>query len=143
MAKSDEMLNKAVEDGVPVFKDEYRGLGYKDPASVQAVGPSIVGHVAVSTLVFGRHPGGKQPPSGYEQGTETPTSLMQWCMDKLGASTKEAKGLSFVVARKIQKYGNQVYQGKRPAVPVESTVEKVNESLFEQVNEEVKNIFKI
>lgn len=141
MARIDEMLNKAVEDGVPVFHKEYRGMGYRNPSSVKAVGPEIVGHVAVSTLVFGRHPGGKQPPSGYEQGTETPTSLMQWCMDKLGASAKEAKGLSFVVARKIKLFGNQVYQGKRPPIPTESTVEKVNESLFEQVGEEVKTMF--
>lgn len=116
-------------------------MGYRDPSSVKAVGSNIEAHVSIYTLVFGRHPGGKQPPSGYVEGTETPTSLMQWCIDKLGASAKEAKGLSFVVARKIQKHGNQVYQGKRPAVPVESTAEKVGESLFEQVNEEVKKIF--
>ena len=115
-------------------------MGYRDPSSVKAVGPNIEAHVSVYTLVFGRHPGGKQPPSGYVEGTETPTPLMQWCMDKLGVAAKEARGVSFVVARSIKEHGNQVYQGKRPAIPVESTVEKVRDSLLEQVNEKIKGI---
>lgn len=137
------MLTKAVETGVPVFQTEYLGMGYRNASSIKAVGTDIEAHVSIYTLVFGRHPGGKQPPSGYIEGTTTPTPLMQWCMDKLGVAAKEARGVSFVVARSIKEHGNQVYQGKRPPVPTESTVEQVTESLLEQVNEKIKDIFNL
>lgn len=145
MADIDDILKKVAEESVQVFKYEYQTTGYTNTGQslqeIQAVDNTIAAPVSIHTLVFGRKLG-KYPPWGFVKGTETPTSLMQWCMDVFGETIKEAKSSSFLVARKLKEEGNRVYRGVMPPVPTEGTIEKANEVMFNKVldnfNETIK-----
>lgn len=143
---ADTLCSQVALESVPIFRYEYIATGYTNTGQsllgINAEGNKIVAPVSVYTLVFGRGPSVKFPPWGYEYGTETPTSLMEWCMTKLGASAQEAHGLSFVIARSIKEHGNQVYRGLKPPVPTEGTVQKADEAAFNAVNDTVAQMIK-
>ncbi len=145
MAEIDDILADVAEESTPVFKYEYLSTGYTNTGgsmqSIEARDNTIVGHIAVATLIHGRKPG-RYPPWGYEQGTETPTGLMQWCMDKFGETAKEARSTSFLVARKLKEEGNRVYRGAVPPVPTEGTIDKANEVMFNRVMDKFKETIK-
>lgn len=145
MAEIDDILKEVALESVPVFKNEYEGTGYINTGQslqgIQAVDNTIAAPVSIHTLVFGRKPG-EYPPWGYVQGSTTPTSLMQWCMDVFGETDKQAKSSSFLVARKLKDEGNRVYKGTAPPIPIDTTIEKANEAMFSKVldnfNETIK-----
>ncbi len=136
MAEIDDILNEAAEESVQVFRYEYQATGYTNTGQslqeVKAIDNTIVAPISVHTLIFGRKPG-RFPPWGFVRGTETPTSLMQWCMDRFGETIKEAKSTSFLVARKLKEEGNRVYRGTMPPIPTEGTIEKANEVVYNRV----------
>jgi len=138
MKSIDEILNEAATESTQTFRKAFTGTGYtrsgKSFESIQPEDNKIVGHIAVSTNIHGREPG-TQPPSGYVQGTATPTELMQWCMDIFSQTAKEARGTSYVVARSLKEKGNAVYQGTKSPIPTGSTVEKAEEIVTKRVKE--------
>jgi hypothetical protein len=133
-----DILNEAARESAQVFKYEYQATGYTNTGQslgqIAAVDNTIVAPISIFTLVFGRRPG-KYPPFGFVKGSETPTSLMQWCMDKFSETAKEARSTSFLIARKIATEGNRVYRGAVPPVPTEGTIDKANNVVFSRVLE--------
>lgn len=148
MSDIEQILEQGIEAGADAFRQSYEETGYINTGgSYRTIQPrpaaqSIVANPAVHSLVFGRGPSEKYPPWGYEKGTEQPTSLMEWCMAIFGQTTKEAKSTSFLVARKIREEGNQVHRGLKPPIPVQPTIDKVNEVVFDGVSDSIKQIFR-
>ncbi len=145
MTDIDDILKDVAEESVPVFKYEYQATGYTNTGQslqeIQAVDNTIAAPVSIHTLVFGRKPG-RYPPWGFVEGTETPTPLMQWCMDKFAETTKEAKSTSFLVSRKLKESGNRVYRGTMPPIPTEGTIDKANEVMFNRVMDKFNETIK-
>lgn len=146
MTEIEDILREVTAESVPVFQQDYISTGYVNSGgsleSIKALDNKIVAHVSVSTLVFGRAPSAKYPPFGYVKDTDTPTSLMQWTMDKFGVTGSKARGLSFVIARTIKEKGNRVHRGLAPPIPTEGTLNKADEVAFRLVNEIVTNTIK-
>lgn len=147
MTTINEILSLVSEQSTETFKESYLCTGYFNSGrsfdSIKPLDNKIVAHIAVLTLVFGRGPSAKYPPWGYIKGTETPTDLMRWCMDIFASSAKEARGASFVIARKIKEEGNRVHRGLTPPIPTDATIEKANEVMFNTVLGEYKKLIKI
>lgn len=136
MADIADILTRVAREAAEVFREDFRASGYENSgqsmSQINAVDNKIMAPISVHTLVFGRKPG-RYPPWGYEQGTSTPTSLMQWVMDRFGVAQKEARGLSFVIARKLMQNGSQIWQGIKPPLQTERTVQAAFDALMKEV----------
>ena len=141
----DSVLTDVTREAVETFRRDYLKTGYVNTGEsgrrIEAAGNEIKAPISIHTLVFGRRPG-KYPPWGYMQGTETPTSLMQWCMDIFHETAKDARSTSFLVARKLKEYGNRVYRGAVPPIPTEPTIEEAGRLLFEKVSDTMRKVIK-
>lgn len=118
----DDILDIVTENAVITFKNSYVAQGYVPRGavydSIRRNKHSVEASIAVATLIYGRRPG-KYPPWGYEQKSNNRTALMKWAQDKLGVDEKAAKSISFLIARKLKLYGNDVY--RKLKAPIDTT----------------------
>lgn len=123
---SKQILAAAIQKGVEKLKEEYVNRGYTPGSSVYksiaAAANSIVGNIPMATLFHGRKPG-RYPPWGISNGTKS--ALMEWTQKTFGVDEKAAKGISYLIARKLKEQGSNIWQGKADPLPSEEIVQAV------------------
>ena len=143
MTDKNDILRGCSDEAARVFRASYQATGYvntgRSMQEIRAEGNAVKAPISILTLVFGRKPSQKYPPFGYKQGTQEPTSLMQWVMMKLGKTEKEARGLSFVIARTIRNLGNRVHRGIVPPISTQPAIDAATAMMRRNVEQQVKD----
>lgn len=133
----DNILDVVTDTATVVFRNSYIRHGYAPTGaayrSIQRNRHKVQISIAVATLIWGRRPG-RFPPWGYQHGSQNRSSLMQWAMDKFQVDEKSAKSISYLIARKLKTYGNDVYRGLK--APIE--IIPAQEAAVEQFNQLIK-----
>lgn len=135
MPTVDEILSKAGDEFVNDLRKQFTALGLNDThkaekalsSSVSKGTLKIDGLLRTVVLITGRK-NGKFPPL---------EPIEKWAIRKLGVDEKEAKGIAFVIARKIAKKGTDIYTGKSKGLQIELIINDINKDLQEKVNEEI------
>lgn len=142
MRNINEILDEVTETSVAVFRNSYLHRGYSGNGSlfesIKRNHHTVVSSIAVATLIYGRRPG-KSPPWGYSHKSNSKTSLMLWAMERFNLNEKQAKGVSYVIARKLKEQGNDVYRKLKPPIETEpsqlAAISKMNELVLNNYRE--------
>lgn len=139
----DEMLDIATNNAVYSFKASYILRGYpsngKTFNSIKRNGHSIISSIGVATLIYGRK-NGRFPPWGYDKRSNNRTSLMKWAQEKFGLEEKDAKSVSYLIARKLKEVGNDVYRGLKAPIDTEPAQQVAIQTMQELILSNHKKI---
>ena len=102
--------------------------------SLKAQKNKVKGVKYIKKLIWG------QPPNCGLSGEST--KLRQWCIDKLFVKPP-AKSAAFLIARKINKEGDQVYRGDRDPLPVFSILNMSKKGYYKYTQERIRLMCKI
>lgn len=142
----ENILNRVSEIAKEELKLSYRKRNFnttgKTLSSIISQGKKVMAFSSIFTLIYGRKPSKKYPPWGYKRNSKNKTALMRWVMLKFGVSEKEAKTISFLIARKLKEQGNRIYQKKEKPLDIKTPIEKAKKFFIKSVNDNIKSRLK-
>jgi hypothetical protein len=95
--------------------------------SLEVQGSKLLGADYLYYLDKGRGPG-KFPPV---------QNIRDWVRQKLGVDDKEAKGIAFLVGRKISKEGTEIYKNSSKGIELDSLVSEMLDELTKELPQEM------
>lgn len=101
--------------------------------SLKAQKNKVKGVKYIKNLIWG------QPPNCGLSGESI--KLRQWCINKLFVDPP-AKSAAFLIARKINKEGSQIYRGERDPLPVFSILNMSKKGYYNYLKERIRLMFK-
>lgn len=141
IVKEVELFNESIKDALD--SKNISNTGEAARSLYVDWGENWVKSIGIFYLEFldtGRGPG-KFPPI---------EPIIRWAQNKFGVDENEAKGIAFVVARKIANLGTEIYLNKGNGIELEKKIitlrEKLNEVIKESAKFEIKqklNEFKL